>query len=141
MRLEQSAGGVIVRRKNNVWEVLLITDKKKQLTFPKGLIETGEDRLVAARREISEEVGLADIQLLQALETIRYKYQKDGLINKTVNYFLFEYIGDGVPHGQESEGIGKVYWLPLEKAIERIGYPKTNKKLLVQASRLLKTIH
>ena len=40
---------------------LLLLRAYKNWDFPKGLVEPGEDQLAAARREVAEETGLAEV--------------------------------------------------------------------------------
>lgn len=55
-----SAGIVIVRREGMKWRYLFLRSYKNW-DFPKGLVEPGEDPLVAARREAQEEAGISDL--------------------------------------------------------------------------------
>lgn len=137
MKRERSAGGIIVRKIGESWEVLLCKDMNGNWTFPKGLVEKGEDAVTCAKREIAEEVGMTNITLLKSLTPIRYLYQRNGLIGKTVQYFLFTFDGNEVPKGQKEEGISEVEWKPLAEAIKAIGYPKTNRKLLEETQDIL----
>jgi len=55
--------------------------------FPKGMIEPGEDALAAARREVEEETGLADVDYPfgdEFKETLPYSG------NKVARYYLAE---------------------------------------------------
>lgn len=64
---EQSAGGVILR--NN--KVVIVAQRARTFSFPKGHINNREDPLQAAYREIYEESGLAqkDLIFIRKLET------------------------------------------------------------------------
>lgn len=137
MKQEVSAGGIIVRKKGKTWDVLLLKDMNSNWTFPKGLVEKGEDPVSAAKREINEEVGISDVFLLSPLKPIHYIYNRGGLIRKTVRYFLFSSEGKETPKGQKEEGISDVTWMPLEKAIDIIGYSKTNTPLLEEVRTIL----
>lgn len=139
MRTEASAGGVIVRSKRRSWQVLLMRDRKGNWTFPKGLIEGGEDASRTALREIQEELGLSQLRLLEKLNTIQYYYQREGLINKTVYYFLFLNESDKRLRVQKEEGITEARWLSFAVALRTIGYPKTNRLLLLEAQKFLST--
>lgn len=130
MKKQQSAGGIVVRNIRGAWEVLVLQDMNDTWTFPKGNINTGEKPEHAAQREIQEEVGLTDLALHETLTDISYVYRRNGLIRKTVTYFLFESKGDQHPVNQTEEGIHNATWTPIDRAIEIIGYPKTNKPLL-----------
>jgi 8-oxo-dGTP pyrophosphatase MutT (NUDIX family) len=56
----RSAGVVVVRRHPDGWRCLLLRSFR-YWDFPKGLVEAGEAPLAAARREVEEETGLADL--------------------------------------------------------------------------------
>lgn len=56
-----SAGVVIVRRNVSGWLFLLLR-AYRNWDFPKGMVEPGEDPLVAARREVREETLIDDLQ-------------------------------------------------------------------------------
>lgn len=130
MKEEQSSGGVVVRRRGNGWQVLLIRDMNGSWTFPKGLIEKGERPEQTAIREISEEVGIHDLSLVKKLSPIVYWYRRNGRIKKTVLYFLFTTKGAEALKPQKDEGIQEGKWISLHRAKIIIGYPNTNRNLL-----------
>lgn len=140
MKTEISAGGLIVRKRGKRWQILLIKDKKDYWTFPKGKIEEGESKRTTANREISEEVGLNGLIFVKALRPIHYWYRRDGLVSKTVHYFIFRYDGDETPVGQDEEGIHDPTWTSFSKAIKIIGYPESAMPLLLQTQAFLSTI-
>jgi 8-oxo-dGTP pyrophosphatase MutT (NUDIX family) len=55
------AAGAVVFRRSNRGIHLLVLRAYKNWDFPKGLVEPGESELDAARREVTEETGLADL--------------------------------------------------------------------------------
>ena len=135
MKTERSAGGVIVRNIHGAWMILVMQDMNDSWTFPKGKIDPGETPEHAARREILEEVGIRTLTTIAKLPDTRYTYKKDGLISKTVQYFLFESKGNETLVNQTEEGIHNATWMPIEKASEIIGYQKTNRPLLLKAKQ------
>lgn len=137
MKAEHSAGGVVVRRTKKGWEVLLLCDMSGNWTFPKGLIEVKEASYETARREIQEEVGVTDLTLLTELSPIHYCYRRNGLIKKTVHYYLFSSRGKEPLVVQKEEGVQQASWFDLSRAIEQIGYRDTNTPLLVEARAFL----
>jgi len=138
---EVSAGGLIIRNHNNVWQILLIRDMNDNWTFPKGFIETGEQLEEAARREIQEEVGLnRGLLMMKQLSPITYTFRRKVEVHKTVYYFLFLYKGNEDVHGQTEEGISDVLWIPLNLANKKISYPKTNIVLLREVQNYIQTI-
>jgi 8-oxo-dGTP pyrophosphatase MutT (NUDIX family) len=58
-----SAGVVVVRRSDSDpdWLFLMLR-AYRNWDFPKGLVENGEDPLAAARREVTEETMISDLQ-------------------------------------------------------------------------------
>lgn len=134
MRNEESAGGVIVGKKKNQYFMLLLKDHKDKWTFPKGLIEDGEDKIECAAREVEEEVSLSNLTFIKELFSVKYRYKwKNELVFKTVHYYLFEGNVMDKLYPQKEEGISDVKWFTFKKAFEIIGYRKTNLKVLEEA--------
>lgn len=140
MKTEKSAGGVVVRKVRNTWNVLLIRDMNNSWTFPKGKIEKNETSKNAAQREILEEVGLDRLIAIKPLGSVTYMFRKNGLIHKTVSYFLFIDKEKKKPTCQKEEGIKEAEFISFEKALTIVGYDKTNKPLLLKASNILQTL-
>ena len=57
----RAAGAVVFRRSERGIRVLILR-AYNNWDFPKGLVEPGEDELAAAKREVEEETGLADLE-------------------------------------------------------------------------------
>ena len=80
----RAAGAVIFRRSDRGIH-LLVLRAYKNWDFPKGLIEPGENELDAAKREVTEETGLADLDYPfgdECKETVPYAG------NKVARYYL-----------------------------------------------------
>jgi 8-oxo-dGTP diphosphatase len=140
MKREISAGGIVVVKTSKGWDVLVIHDLNGVATFPKGKVEPGEPLTKAAAREIREEVGLTDLELLNELPEIEYWYKRKNTVHKTVHYFVFHTKKKGTIVPQTEEGIHDVQWIPIEDAIQKIGYPKTNKQLLLWTLNTLRML-
>lgn len=56
-----SAGVVVVRRGAAGWLFLMLR-AYRNWDFPKGMVEPGEDPLLAARREVREEASIVDLE-------------------------------------------------------------------------------
>jgi 8-oxo-dGTP pyrophosphatase MutT (NUDIX family) len=56
-----SAGVVVVRQAEPGWLFLMLR-AYRNWDFPKGLVENGEDPFAAARREVTEETMISDLQ-------------------------------------------------------------------------------
>ena len=71
-----SAGGVVLNRHG---DVLVVNQRGNSWSLPKGHVDPGEEILAAARREILEESGISDLQLLRKLGVYeRHRIAKDG---------------------------------------------------------------
>lgn len=142
MKQELSAGGIIVCWVKKNWYVLLMRDMNGVYTFPKGMIEPDEDPQSAALREIREEVGIRSLKLLRHLSTIEYYYKRNGTIRKRVIYYLFLSNTRQKPIVQREEGITEAVWLPIDEAVNTVGYEETNRPLLLRAKRwIIRNIH
>src|SRR6266567_7508955 len=120
---ETSAGGVVFRRgPDGQVRFLLIRDSYKNWGFPKGHLEPGEPPVDAARREVTEETGLAELVLHGPIKVIDWYFRFGGkTIHKYCHFFLFE-SRRGEPVPQAEEGITDCAWHPLEEAKRTISY-------------------
>lgn len=91
MRKTHSAGGVVT---NEEGKVLVVSQHGTSWSLPKGHIDPGENALEAARREIYEESGVRDLELIRELGT--YERHKIGVNGgedqselKAITMFLF----------------------------------------------------
>lgn len=82
-----AAGGVVVDRRGRV---VVVRQRARTWSLPKGHVEAGEGVLDAARREIHEECGLADLELVCELGSYSRLGFRHGLPErKTITLFLF----------------------------------------------------
>ena len=87
MNAPNRAAGAVIFRRSDRGIRLLVLRAYKNWDFPKGLIEPGEDALAAARREVLEETGLAELAFPfgeEFKETLPYSG------NKVARYYLAE---------------------------------------------------
>jgi 8-oxo-dGTP pyrophosphatase MutT (NUDIX family) len=119
----ESAGGIIT--KNGL--VLVVSQHGTSWSLPKGHLEKGEDKISAAKREIYEETGISDVEMIKELGNYkRYKIEKDGSEDKselkTIYMFLFrtdkEIIKPIDPENPEAR------WVPKEHVAEILTHPK-----------------
>lgn len=137
MKTENAAGGIVVCPAQRTWYILILKDMNGMWTFPKGLIEKGEDPKRAAIREITEEVGIDGLSAHSPLTPIQYFYKRNGTIKKTVQYFLFTATARIRPKPQKEEGISDARWVPFTRAKAVIGYRETNVPVLEEVWKLL----
>lgn len=81
-----SSGVVVVRRVPEGWRFLLLR-AWRNWDFPKGLVESGEDPLAAARREVREETAIEELSFSWG-----EGYRETGPYsrNKVARYYLAE---------------------------------------------------
>jgi diadenosine hexaphosphate hydrolase (ATP-forming) len=119
---EFSSGGVIVKKDPAGLNILLIKDGYGHWTWPKGNIEAGESPPEAAIREIGEEVGLKDVELIDKITDIKYYYRLKGKpVFKTVNLYLFKAKSEEPLKVLKTE-IEDAQWLSPEADLERVEY-------------------
>src|SRR5205085_5346592 len=96
----------------------------------------GEDDVAAALRELAEETGIVDAQLIEGFQhemTYFFRDKARGLIRKTVVLFLAETKMREIRLSHEHSG-GE--FLPFEKAMKRVTY-KNAKEALREANEFL----
>ena len=133
-RRETSAGGVVYRvdttaEGSPVPLFLLIRDSYRNWGFPKGHLEEGEQPAEAAIREVSEETGVARLDLRGEIETIDWYFRFRGrLIHKVCYFFLMETpAAETCP--QRAEGITACRWAPYEEAVRLVSYANARQVL------------
>ncbi len=104
----EAAGGVVINPENKI----LFIHRLGKWDLPKGKIEKGESREVAAVREVEEECGISNLQLKDFLNATYHIYtERDGKkILKTTYWFEMFYAGNEKPKPQIEEGINEVGW-------------------------------
>jgi 8-oxo-dGTP pyrophosphatase MutT (NUDIX family) len=135
---EQTAGGVVIRRneKSKELEVLLTQDAKDRWTIPKGHIEEGETAKETAEREIREETGLQEMDMLSWLGKINFRYRRQtSLVLMTTQIYLVHAKGDTDKLAKEDwmNGIG---WFKVHDALDMIEYEDISKLLLIGMKKI-----
>ena len=87
MKKTISSGGVVLNMKG---EVLVVNQRGTSWSLPKGHVEKGEDFVNAAKREIKEESGIGDLQIIGELGSYKRPRIDDPSEIKTIHMFLFK---------------------------------------------------
>lgn len=134
---EPTAGGVVFRRdaKGEV-EILLIQDQKDRWTIPKGHIEEGETAQQTAQREIGEEAGLHDTEMLGWLGKIHFRYRRvDKLVLISQQVYLMRVKTDGNEIEKE-DWMNGIKWFKFHDALEAIEYQDIATLMLLGMKRI-----
>lgn len=137
---ETTSGGIVFRRnaKTNQLEILLIQDAKNRWTIPKGHVEEGEEPRQTAEREIREETGLQEMNVMSWLGKVHFRYRRGHtLVLMTMHIYLVEGKGDTDTLNPEDWLTG-IKWLPSSDAIDKIAYEDISKLMLVGMKRIRK---
>lgn len=134
---EPTSGGIIFRRdKDGGVEILLIQDGKDRWTIPKGHIEEGETAEQTTKREIGEEAGLNDIEVLGWLGKINFRYRRvDKLVLMTTQIYLVRALGD-TNAIQKEEWMNGIKWFKFNDALDAIEYEDIGKLMLLAMKRI-----
>ncbi|CAM3562575.1 hypothetical protein FSS13T_06800 [Flavobacterium saliperosum S13] len=129
------AGGGLVFNKNG--EALFIFRNGKW-DLPKGGTEKGEVIEETAIREVEEETGVTGLKITQKLQKTYHVFKRNGRYKlKITHWFEMKTDFDGIPVGQQDEGIEKVAWLKPEEIKEALGNSYENIKLLFQEEKVV----
>ena len=134
---EPTAGGIVFRRdKEGGVEILLIQDAKDRWTIPKGHIEEGETAKQTAAHEIGEEAGLKDIDVLDWLGKIHFRYRRiDKLVLMTTQIYLVRAKGD-TNAIQKEEWMNGIKWFSFHDALDAIEYEDISKLMLMAMKKI-----
>jgi 8-oxo-dGTP pyrophosphatase MutT (NUDIX family) len=145
MPFEKSAGAIIFKKeKGEVFYLLLhypasSRASKDYWDLPKGHVEKGEKIEETVKREVEEETGLKDIEIIEGFkEWIKYFFRAEGkAIFKIVTFLLAETKTGEVKISFEHIGYK---WLPYEKSLEQLNFDNA-KKILKKANSFLTLLY
>jgi 8-oxo-dGTP pyrophosphatase MutT (NUDIX family) len=141
---EISAGGVVLRREPEGWQMAAIeprkdsgdaeaaagkkkTSQKMLLALPKGLVDPGEKPEQTAIREVVEETGLTAVPVTK-LGDIKYAYVRTWggkeRVFKIVSFYLFLYPSGEIDQIEPEMRIEvkRALWIPLDEAVRKLAY-------------------
>lgn len=117
----EAAGGLIF----NEFNELLVIKRRGYYDFPKGKLDEGETPEDAAIREVIEECGVSNVQIVQFLSHTYHLYQlPNSRVLKTTHWFIMKTHKQPLMP-QTSEDITEAFWLPFSEIdqIKQQTYP------------------
>jgi 8-oxo-dGTP diphosphatase len=124
--LVQAAGGLVVRRRGGVLELVVVhRPVQHDWSFPKGKLESGETFETAALREVREETGMS-CELLRFIGHTEYVDRKGR--PKAVAYWIMEATGGSFSPNEE---VDELRWLSLDEASRMLSYPRDQELVAV----------
>lgn len=130
-RIIEAAGGIV----NNPAGDILFIKRLGKWDLPKGKMEKGESREESAVREIEEETGLANVELVKFINTTYHIYvERNGdKVLKCTHWFEMNFDGEDTSKPQIEEGITEVAWKNTTQIEDEV-FPSTfkNIKLIIR---------
>ncbi|WP_445711046.1 NUDIX hydrolase [Flavobacterium sp.] len=125
----KAGGGLVYNKKG---EILFIFRNGKW-DLPKGGTEKHESMEETAMREVEEETGVSGLSITKKLQKTYHVFKRNGRYKlKQTYWYEMESTFEGIPIGQEDEGIEKVEWIKPERVPELLQNSYENIKLLFE---------
>jgi 8-oxo-dGTP pyrophosphatase MutT (NUDIX family) len=125
-RIIEAAGGIVSKPNGDI----LFIKRLGKWDLPKGKMEKGESREESAVREIEEETGLQNVELLSFINTTYHIYiERNGdKVLKCTHWFEMSFDGEDTSKPQIEEGITEVAWKNTLQIEEEV-FPSTFKNI------------
>ena len=124
----QAAGGLVERADNK----LLFIYRNNKWDLPKGGIEKKELIIDAAKREVIEETGVADIIVQNQLSETYHIFKKGKRFRlKKTYWFKMSTTFMGKTNPQTEEGIERIEWVPKDKIQDILNDAFENIRMIV----------
>ena len=135
---EKSAGIVLFHKTSDENEFLLLNYPQGHWDFVKGKMELNETPHQTAKREMGEETGISNFQLIDGFEEyVRYNFRfNNEVIHKKVVFFLAK---TDVKKISLSHEHNDYVWLRYNDALKKITF-RSAKNILLKANRFLLNI-
>jgi 8-oxo-dGTP pyrophosphatase MutT (NUDIX family) len=137
---ERAAGAVLFREEAGRRLYLLLRHEQGgHWGFPKGRIEQGEGVLEAAMREVVEETGIRDIELVDGVSvTSRYPIRREGRpLLKTVTYYAAKVRNDSI-HLSHEHTDGR--WVSPDAATRLLTHAESRRVLITVEDALSRSV-
>ena len=113
----EASGGLVYNNKNQI----LMIFRNSKWDLPKGKLEAGENIQECAIREVEEECGVRNLQIVNQLQSTYHTYQLNGKATLKCTYWfkmITNFNDELVP--QIKEGITKVAWVDINDISEKL---------------------
>jgi len=115
--LIEAAGGLVYNSRNQ----MLMIFKNQKWDLPKGKIEVGEKIQDCAIREVQEECGVSNLQIVSEVPNTYHTYELNGqLMLKRTYWFKMNTNCTNKLLPQITEGITKVEWVNKEDIVNKL---------------------
>lgn len=107
----------------------LLLDYGRHWDFVKGHVEPGENDMQTAIRELREETSITGAHVVSGFEravTYFFRHKKNGLVKKTVVFFLARTNDRKIILSAEHQGYA---FVPFEQAMKRLTFPTAQQTL------------
>ncbi|MFH1306882.1 MAG: NUDIX domain-containing protein [Candidatus Micrarchaeota archaeon] len=135
---EHSAGFVLFRQVEENRYFLLMHYKAGHWDFPKGHVEEGESEIEAARRELAEETGIGEAEVVDGFK-YEYEYEfgnRNGKPkSKKVTFMLAKTPKKITRLSHEHKG---ARWVPYKRAMQMLTFENARKMLKAGEEHLQK---
>lgn len=125
VKTDYSCGAIPIRVAEGQREFLLVKHHAGHWAFPKGHPEEDETPIETARRELREETGLADVELLErpAFEEAYTFTKKSGtVVEKVVTYYLGQLSDPAAGVTVQAEEVSAYVWGDAEATMARLTF-------------------
>jgi bis(5'-nucleosidyl)-tetraphosphatase len=138
MKKDYAYGVIVFHVDNGTVYYLILKQIQGHWSFPKGHAEDGETALETAKRELEEETGISEVELISNEPQVRDEYIINEKISKPVQKFVEFFIGEvGSKDIVMQEGeIFDHKWITVEQGESLFTYD-SSKRLLKSASDLI----
>ena len=129
-----AAGGLVVNNNNE----LLMIYRNDKWDLPKGKLENKELIKDCAIREVKEETGVSNLEIIRELYPTYHTYLDNGnkVLKKTYWYTMKTNSLDSLTP-QNIEGITKACWIPKEEILLKIENTYGNIKEIIKSNYLI----
>ena len=124
----EAAGGLVVRPGDSEIEVLMIL-RRGVWDLPKGKLDPGETPAGCAIREVEEETGAEDLDIVQGAGMTLHRYSEAGLPIIKTTWWFFMTTTSEIFIPEEREQIAEVRWMTWSSAAAAAGYPNLKRHL------------